>query len=205
MPIARSRPHRKDQIHETDRKRSGLLEPSRRRRAPAGQTDIETGRQQRARLARAAVLRKREQEVKFRKSDPRFEGKEERTPMHTQSEIYELAADINKRVKDPRERDVLLTRLHRAEKGEVNKLGGGNLPTPGPGRMLETFNDGDREWPVPPTAAEFMEELAGKYMRLDPNLKKSTALEKAMQDPKARKMYESERDAQLLAATKLYG
>jgi hypothetical protein len=104
--------------------------------------------------------------------------------------------------------DRVCSGLHRAERDHkamtLAKLGGGNLPQVPQGQSLRTFNDG-KEWPVPPTAAEFAEHLAGKYMALDPNLKKSAALDKAWQDPDFKKMYARERDAQQLAATKLYG
>src|SRR5262249_25842874 len=126
----------------------------------------------------------------------------EMTTPTTQEDIYKLAADINAAKMSPSEKDVMLSRLHRVE-----KLAGSNvLPQVPPGKQLETFNDGNREWPVAPSREEFRRLLAGRTAKYRATgMTHSAAIDKAMADDDVKAAYTAERDQRLVQASKMHG
>jgi hypothetical protein len=152
---------------------------------------------------RTTLLQKRGEEVEIRKSHD--EQREMRSTSHAPGDIYALARDINKSNYSQREKDEMLTRPHRAEKGDlVSKLGGGRLPQQPPGSMLTSFN--------PPGNENFVESADAALARIaralkerDPGLTRAQALLKASSDPEFVLIHRAEQDRRMVAASKLYG
>jgi hypothetical protein len=93
--------------------------------------------------------------------------------------------------------------LEKLDREHMAKLGGGSLPQKSPGSMLEPFNQGT-EWPAEgPTFQELLHMLTTQFQI--GGMSKQDAVTKAMQDPRLKKMLDTERNARLQAASRIYG
>jgi hypothetical protein len=181
-------------------------------------------------VAKANAVRtdflKRTEEVDIRKSDDsRVEEKEEGA-MSTQTAIYELARDINKRIKDPRERDEMLTRLHRAEQNNASKAlhtfnddrrGADKMPPLAQGSVgqLDRFNSPsdpnshvgavDQSIDHGQQSADTLAAVAAEMRKADPSLTQAKAVIKASSDPRVVAAQKRATDQTYIRGSKLYG
>ena len=98
-------------------------------------------------------------------------------------------------------------RLEKLDREHVLKLGGGSLPQSGANSAAINAGEMNRwhPWPTGFTYESWVASLVKDAINKSPGLKRSAAYDQVMSRPEVRKATESNRNARMIVASKLYG